>query len=181
LHAPEPDLKALMLAGLEGDAAAYRTLLEAVRVRLVVFFQRRLGRQGAEIEDLVQETLIAVHTHRGTYDRSQLFTAWAYAIARHKLVDHFRRAGRRPTVPLEEAGNLFQGDAGDGIAARYDIEKALQNLPPQTQALIRDIKLREWSNAEAASQHGMSETAVKVAVHRGLKKMSAFLRSGDDN
>jgi RNA polymerase sigma-70 factor (ECF subfamily) len=178
VQASESDLKALMLAGLTGDAHAYRLLLEALRKQLEIFFRRRLTGDAAEIDDLVQESLIAIHTRRATYDRTQLFTAWAYGIARHKLIDHFRRRGRAMTVPLDGGADLFIPDDSPGVDARYDIEKALGTLPPATQALIRDVKLRELSHAEAASVRGMSETAVKVAVHRGLKRMTAFMRSG---
>jgi len=170
----EADLKALMIASLDGDKAAYRTLLEEMRWRLCAYFRNRLSRDAAEIDDLVQDTLMAIHNHRGTYDRAQMFTAWSYAIARHKLIDHFRRSGRRQTVPLDDAGSLFVTDESASVDARHDLEKALQTLPPATQALIRDIKLRELSNAQAAAARGMSETAVKVALHRGLKKLGAY-------
>jgi len=163
-----------MIASLDGDAAAYRALLNAMRWRLRAFFRNRLSREAAEIDDLVQETLMAIHTRRGTYDRTQLFTAWSYAIARHKLIDHFRRSGRRRTVPLDDAASLFVTDERASVDARHDLEKALETLPPATQALIRDIKLRELSNAEAAAARGMSETAVKVALHRGLKRLGAY-------
>ncbi len=179
MQTPEADLKALMLAGLAGDAGAYRTLLEMLQRQLAAYFRRRLGHT-AEVDDLVQELLIAIHTRRATYDRAQLFTAWTYAIARHKLIDHFRRRGRAITVPLEDGGALFVSDESAGAEARYDIEKALRTLPAATQALIRDIKIKELSHAEAAAARGMSETAVKVAVHRGIKKLTAFLRAETD-
>jgi RNA polymerase sigma-70 factor (ECF subfamily) len=174
VQTPEADLKALMLAGLAGDGAAYRLLLETLQQQLGGYFRRRLAGDPSEVDDLVQETLIAIHTRRGTYDRSLLFTAWAYGIARHKLIDHFRR--RRAAVPVEESG-LFVPDESPSVDARLDIERALATLPPSTRALIQDIKLKEQSNAEAAAARGMSETAVKVAVHRGLKKLAAFLRA----
>ncbi|MGH6878088.1 MAG: sigma-70 family RNA polymerase sigma factor [Rhizomicrobium sp.] len=176
MQTSEADLKALMLAGLAGDAAAYRALLEMLQRQLAAFFRRRLSGDPPEVDDLVQESLIAIHTRRGTYDRSQLFSAWAYGIARHKLVDHFRRKGRAIMVPLEDGGALFAHDESRSVDAGFDIEKALARLPASTQALIRDIKLRELSNAEVAAARGMSETAVKVAVHRGLKKLARLLR-----
>jgi RNA polymerase sigma-70 factor (ECF subfamily) len=165
-----------MLAGLAGDAAAYRLLLETLQKQLEGYFRRRLGGDPSEADDLVQESLIAIHSRRGTYDRSLLFTAWAYAIARHKLIDHFRRRGRAAMVPVEDSG-LFVSDDSSSVESRLDVERGLASLPPATRALIHDIKLRELSNAEAAAARGMSETAVKVAVHRGLKKLAAFLRT----
>ncbi|HEY3638231.1 MAG TPA: sigma-70 family RNA polymerase sigma factor [Rhizomicrobium sp.] len=174
MQTAEADLKALMLAGLAGDAAAYRLLLESLQQQLAAFFRRRLAGDLSEVDDLVQEALIAIHTRRGTYDRSQLFTAWTYAIARYKLIDHFRRKGRAKSVPLEDQA-LFVADESSSVEARLDIERAMATLPAATQSLIRDIKLREFSNAEAAASRNMSETAAKVAVHRGIKKLMTFL------
>ena len=176
MQTPEVELRALMLAGLAGDAAAYRLLLETLQKQLAAWFRRRLAGDPSEVDDLVQESLIAIHTRRATYDRTQYFTAWTYAIARHKLIDHFRRRGRAMTIPVEDSG-LFVPDESAGVESRLDVERALAALPIATQSLIRDIKLRELSNAEAAAARGMSETAVKVAVHRGLKKLAAILRA----
>src|SRR5438477_12421890 len=107
-----------MLASLAGDAAAYRTLLESLERELQPFFRRRLAHDTAEADDLVQETLIAIHTRRGTYDRSQPLTAWTYAIARHKLVDHYRRRGRTRMLPLDEGGHLPAADETAGAEAK---------------------------------------------------------------
>ncbi len=83
-----------MLRSLDGDASAYRRLLEALRARLAVYFERRLWSNRAQAEDLVQETLIAIHTKRATFDREQLVTAWAYAIARYKPPGRDKRRSR---------------------------------------------------------------------------------------
>src|SRR5207253_10706291 len=102
----EVRLKALMSAALGGDAQAYRQLLVEVGADLRAYDVRRLTGQ-ADVEDLVQETLIAMHTRRSTYDVSQPLTSWLHAIARYKLIDHFRRAGRRRAVSLDDAGELM--------------------------------------------------------------------------
>ncbi len=96
----EPRLKSLMLAGLAGDGAAHCALLKELGAALRRYYGRRLGAGAADVEDLVQETLIAVHTRRATYQPDVPFTVWAYAIARYKLIDLYRRQGRRQTVPL---------------------------------------------------------------------------------
>src|SRR5512140_2049454 len=107
----ETHLKALMIAALAGDAAAYRTLLGLLAPHLRAYFGRRLNR-AADAEDLVQETLIAIHTKRASYDPAQPFTAWLHAIARYKLIDHFRRSGIRRTLPLDDAASVVaDGDA----------------------------------------------------------------------
>jgi RNA polymerase sigma-70 factor (ECF subfamily) len=172
METPESELKALMIASLDGDVAAYRALLGDLRLRLSGNLSRRVGRHPDDVEDLVQETLIAIHNRRTTWDRSQALTPWVYAIARYKLIDHYRRAGRRIFVPLDDAvGELRVADLSAAADARRDVEKALAGLPERTRALLRDLKIHELSVAEAAERRGMSEGAVKVAAHRGLKSL----------
>lgn len=168
-----------MLASLDGDAGAYRRLLDALRRRLQSYYGRRMGREPGDAEDLVQETLIAIHKKRATFDRSQRVTAWVFAIARYKLIDHYRRSGRRNQVPLEDAGELFVEDESVAVNARYDIERGLADLPERARDLVRSVKLEDASIADVAARTGMSETAVKVAVHRGFAKLSANLRGRD--
>jgi RNA polymerase sigma-70 factor (ECF subfamily) len=169
----EPELKALMIASLEGDAGAYRALLGDLRLRLGGYFSRRLRRDPDDVEDLVQDTLIAIHTRRETYDRAQALTPWVYAVARYKLIDHYRRSGRRVFTPLEDAGSeLRVEDHGAAVAARRDVERALAALSERTRAIIRDTRIEGLSMAEAAERAGLTEGAAKVAAHRGLKALT---------
>lgn len=177
MAATEAELKSLMVAALGADRAAYRTLLEHLRGRLQVFFRRRLETP-ADMDDLVQETLIAIHTRRETFDPAQPFTPWLYAIARYKLVDHLRRAGRAITVPLDEAEEVSAVDTGAAADARHDLQQALASLPERSRALIGSVKLEGLSVAEAAKRHGVSESAVKVGIHRSLRRLAAQLRAG---
>ena len=99
----EADLKALMLAGLAGDAAAHRRFLAAVAGNLRAYYRSRLRTAPEDAEDLVQETLIAIHTKRDSYDPSYPVTAWIYAIARYRMIDHWRRRKRRgEQIPIED-------------------------------------------------------------------------------
>lgn len=175
--AAEAQLHELMLAGLAGDAAAYRQLLSALTGALRGYFTRRVG--PAEAEDLVQETLIAIHAKRETYDPSQPLTAWVYGIARYKLIDEFRRNKRRAQVPLEEAENLFAHDEREELTARRDVEKLLAKLPDAKRALVRAIKLDGASVADTAAKSGQSESAVKVSVHRAIKSLGEEVRDED--
>ena len=95
----------MMIAGLGGDPQAHESLLTALVPLLRSFFRRRIRDAEDDAEDLVQETLIAVHNRRASYDRNRPFTAWLYAIARYKLVDHFRR--RRRLCPIEELSDIL--------------------------------------------------------------------------
>ncbi|HWY61612.1 MAG TPA: sigma-70 family RNA polymerase sigma factor [Rhizomicrobium sp.] len=167
-----------MLAGLAGDAAAYRRLLAALSGHLRSFFARRVGPNAAE--DMVQETLIAIHTKRETYDPGLPLTAWVYGIARYKLIDEYRREKRRPSVPLDEAPELFAHDEVESAGARRDVEKLLAKLPAAKRALVRAIRLEGQSVAETAARTGLSESAVKVGVHRAIKSLQDDV-SGDEN
>jgi RNA polymerase sigma-70 factor (ECF subfamily) len=158
-----------MLAGLAGDTGAYRKLLAALGGHLRAYFARRVGPSAAE--DLVQETLIAMHSRRATYEPSQPLTAWVYGIARYKLIDEYRRTRRRASVPLDEAPELFAADAVESAGAKRDVEKLLATLPEGKRALVRAIKLDGASVAEAAAASGLSESAVKVTVHRAIKSL----------
>jgi RNA polymerase sigma-70 factor, ECF subfamily len=169
----EAQLHGWMVAGLAGDAAAYRRLLEALTGVLRGYFARRIG--PAEAEDLVQDTLIAIHTKRESYDPGMPLTAWVYGIARYKLIDEFRRSKRRAQVPLEDAENIFAHDEREELTARRDVEKLLAKLPAAKRALVRAIKLDGASVAETAAKSGQSESAVKVSVHRSIKSLGESL------
>ncbi|HEY0301083.1 MAG TPA: sigma-70 family RNA polymerase sigma factor [Rhizomicrobium sp.] len=174
----EAELKALMVRSLGGDGAAYAALLKKLNGYLRAYYRRRLGR-AADAEDLLQETLIAMHTRRATYDPTRPFTAWVHAIARYKLIDYFRRTKRRAEDPLDDPDLLFGSEETSAAEAGLDIDRLLGQLPARTQALIRDTRIEGLSTAEAAARHGVSESAVKVGVHRGLKALGAKLEDGE--
>ncbi len=169
--ASEDELKTLMVRSLAGERAAYAELLRRLNSHLRAYFVRRLGR-AADAEDLLQETLIAMHARRSTYDPTRPFTAWVHAIARYKLIDHYRRTKRRAEDPLDDPADLFASEDSNAAEAHLDVERLLGGLPLKTQKLIRDVKLEGLSTAEAAARHGISESAVKVGVHRGLKTLA---------
>ena len=91
----ETELRRLLLAGLDGDEAAYRRFLQQLAGHLRAYLGRRLFGWPDDVEDLVQECLLAMHNKRHTYQSDQPLTAWVHAIARHKLIDLWRRHGRR--------------------------------------------------------------------------------------
>jgi RNA polymerase sigma-70 factor (ECF subfamily) len=178
----EPTLRALMLESLNGDTRAYALLLAELTRHLRAYYARRLGDAQDDAEDLVQDTLIAMHRRRDSYDPKQPLTAWVYAIARYRLIDHFRRRKVRAAVPLEDAAELFAADDIEPAMARRDVSHLLAKLPPARAAMIRATKLEGLTNAEAGERAGLSEGAVKVNVHRGLKALAKLQgRKGDGN
>lgn len=170
-----------MLLSLEGDAAAYRELLRELAVCLRAYYRRRLGDGCSETEDLVQETLIAVHARRASYDRSQPFTAWAYAMARYKLIDHLRRARVRATVSIDACEELFAVDEQEQTAALRDVDRLLSHLPQPQRDAIRLTRLEGLSIDEAAARLGRTAPSTKVGIHRGLKRLLTLGRPGGPN
>jgi RNA polymerase sigma-70 factor (ECF subfamily) len=177
----EQRLRAGMLAGLAGEAAPYRATLQELSGLLRAYYARRMGFGAADGEDLVQETLMAIHSRRATYDPAQPFTAWAYAIARYKLIDHLRRRKVRPQSALEEADELSTDGGVEDYFARMDLERVLGSLPPKVANLIRDVRITGLSTREAAAKYGLSESAVKVTVHRGLKTLGLKYGQGGED
>lgn len=175
----EVELRRLMMAGLEGDAAAYKALLGRLSGHLRAYFKRHLGRINrgpAEAEDIVQEVLLAVHTRRHTYDPTQLFTPWLYAIARYKFVDHLRRTNARfQDVGIEDAEEVVARDDLAAVESAFDIGKLMGGLSPKMREAVQYVKLDGLSVSEAAARSGMSESAVKVSVHRGLKALARLI------
>jgi RNA polymerase sigma-70 factor (ECF subfamily) len=164
-----------MLRGLSGDAQAQRQLLSDLAVLLQRFLRRRLG-PVPDVDDLVQDTLVAMHTRRDTYDPSQPITAWVYSITRYKLVDHLRRKRVRLAVSLDDCQELFSEDEVEQAADSRDVDQLLGELPERQREAIRLTRIEGWSVAEAAAKTGQTIAAIKVNVHRGLKRLISLQR-----
>jgi len=178
LDATEARLRSLLIAGIAGDERAYRTFLVALAAHLRQYFRPRLAGRADDIEDLVQECLLAVHNKRHTYDAAQPLTAWMHAIARYKFIDHLRRREGREiaTFDLDDEVDLVATAAHDAGDARRDLAKLLRRLPDRQRLPIVHVKIEGLSVAETATRTGMSLAAVKVGIHRGLKALAAMIR-----
>ena len=173
--ANEAELRALMRASLRGDAAAYRALLSRLSAKLRAYYRGRLariGRSATEAEDLTQEALMAIHTRRHTYDPAAPLMPWVHAIARYKLIDHLRQTkASMKDLPIEDAEEIMAHDDHVGSESAYDLNRLLGQLPDKMRRTIQLVKLDGLSVAETATQCGMSESDVKISVHRGLKAL----------
>jgi RNA polymerase sigma factor (sigma-70 family) len=178
VNAGEERLRQLLIRGLAGEAQAYHAFLKELSAHLRAFLRKRLAGLPDEVEDLVQESLLAVHNQRHTYDADQPLTAWVHAIAKYKLVDLLRRREKRDllTDPLDDEIDLLSSSDNEAAEARRDLGKLLEQLPDRQRLPIVHMKLEGLSVAEAARATGMSESAVKVGVHRGLKALAAMIR-----
>lgn len=180
MNSREEHLRELLVRGLAGDTAAYHAFLQALSAHLRAFLRKRLTQLPDDVEDLVQESLLAVHIQRHTYDSTQPLTAWVQAIAKFKLVDLLRRRNSRDRItdPLDDEMGVFASSDAEASDARHDLRELLEQLPERQRLPIIHMKLGGLSVAEAARVTGMSESAVKVGVHRGLKALAAKIRGG---
>lgn len=174
----ELELKAQFVAALDGDEFAYRRFLRGLSVLVRSYLRHRLRQWPDEVEDLVQDTLIAVHDRRHTYRRGEPLTSWVRAIARYKLVDFWRRHERREALhdPLDEESPLLASAGPDAADTGRDLAGLLDQLPIHHRLPIVHMRLQGRTARETALLTGMSESAVKVGVHRGLKALERQCR-----
>ncbi|MCX9148446.1 sigma-70 family RNA polymerase sigma factor [Erythrobacter sp. WG] len=171
MRADEATLARLMALSQAGDRQAYAALLEACERWLRGYYSRRIA--PGQLDDLVQETLIALHNKRASWDPARPFLPWLAAIARYRWVDHLRRLYRHDAGELHE--ELIGSDAEPAIAARISLERLLALLPEGQQQAIALVKIEGLSIVEAAEKTGQSESLVKVNIHRGLKKLALLI------
>lgn len=172
----------LMRAAQDGDAAAYAELLRGIapQVRRIVMRQR--GFVGiADVEDLVQDVLLSLHSVRATYDSSRPFVPWLLAIVRNRLADGARRYSRtaRREIHLEDLDvTFFEGEANTDSAELADahaVREAVRALPDGQREAIELVKLNELSLKEAAEVSGTSVGALKVATYRAMASLRRAL------
>ncbi len=172
-----------MTAALDGDAAAYRALLQdiapAVRATVRRGFGSGLGGGfGAEVEDAVQETLLAIHLKRHTWRIGEPIGPWIGAIARHKTIDAMRRRGRRLEVALDGLVEEPEAETSERDQDRRDAQRLMAGLNPRQQDIVRSISLDGRTVRETAQRLEMTEVAVRVTLHRALKALAALYRKG---
>ncbi|WPL19201.1 RNA polymerase sigma factor CarQ [Thiorhodovibrio winogradskyi] len=178
LDAFEAALRPLWDRGQTGDEAAYRQALEQIAKRLRGWFRRCLQGLPDEVEDLLQETLLAIHLQRGTYDPKVPVSRWMLAIARHKLIDLWRRRGRRDArhLGLDDLPEGTLTTVEEEFPVQRDLATLLGRLPQAQREAITLTKLEGLTLDEASLRSGISVAALKVRVHRGLKRLSNLVR-----
>lgn len=168
----ERDFGRLMILAQDGDRQAYEDLLTQLSRLVLAFVRRRVG-DAPWTEDVVQETLVALHRARHTYDPSRPFAPWMYAIVQNRLVDALRAQRRRllreiqPDVTAEPSSRAPQ----ERDALRADVRRAVAGLPDRQRKVIELLKFEDLSVRDVAARLGMSEANVKVTAHRGYRAL----------
>ena len=163
----------------EGDADAYAGLLSEIGVVMDRYLRRRFG-ESDFIEDCVQECLLAIHRARATYDVARQFRPWMFTIVRHKAIDLLRRRGTSQRYETHEArGVEAEAPMADPTAALQAAE-ALQGLAREYRDALILTKMQGHSLDEAARHAGVSVTAMKSRVHRGIQQVRRLLAQEED-
>jgi RNA polymerase sigma-70 factor (ECF subfamily) len=165
-----------MVAAQAGDAGAYHHLLGEIGAWLRRYYGRRLP--PAMVDDAVQDTLMAIHEKRHTYDPARPFEPWLAAIARYKWIDRLRAMKSAAADSLSE--DIAVADHGEAVTSAWTLERLLRALKPGQSEAIRLVKLQGLSIEEASALTGQSVSLVKVNIHRGLGRLTAMVKEGRD-
>ncbi len=165
----------LMRAAIGGDSAAYAEFLRIAAILVRRLARRKLAENGVITpEDVVQETLLAIHTKRHTWRQAGPILPWLLTIARYKVVDVYRRKGSRVFVDVEDVAELLAAPEAPAIDANdLHLERAIAGLSDGQRRVVKSIGVEGRSISETANEFGMKETAVRVAFHRGLAALAA--------
>jgi RNA polymerase sigma-70 factor (ECF subfamily) len=181
MGADEEEWAVLMRAAMAGDEAAYRTFLRAITPAIRAAARRNLARYGLDIadgEDVVQDALLAIHLKRQTWDQDRPIGPWISAIARNKLIDLMRRRGRAIKVPIEDvAGSLAAEETG--VLDGYEVARMLDNLNEKQRMVVRSLAVDGASVRQTAERLNMTESAIRVTLHRAVKALAAIYRERD--
>ncbi len=178
----EEDWAVLMRRALDGDSGAYRSLFNSLTPFLRATTRRkgaRIGVRQEEVEDIVQETLLALHLKRHTWDVERPIGPWIAAIARNKLIDARRRQGNKVTLPIEDVADFLPTEADCDPTQRGDVERLLAQLTAKQRDLVQSLSIEGRSVEETARRLNMEKGAVRVALHRAIKALATMYRTRD--
>lgn len=164
-----------MRAAIAGDENAYHKLLSELSIVLRGVVRRGFAGVGVprdDVEDVVQDVLLAIHLKRHTWDQSMPLGPWVSAIARNKMIDDLRRRGRRPEVSVDLTEFDIEGDDQQASIDAQDVARILDGLPEKNRDIVRSISIDGHSARDVAERLGMTEVAVRVALHRSLKALA---------
>jgi RNA polymerase sigma factor (sigma-70 family) len=180
MNAFEEEWAVLMRAAMSGDEAAYGTFLRAVTPSIRVAARRNLARFGlgpSEAEDVVQDTLLAIHLKRQTWDSDRPIGPWISAIARNKFIDQMRRRGKSPQVPIEDVSDsLAAEDTAEAALDGYDVSRMLDQLNEKQRNVVRFLTIEGASVRQTAEHLNMTEGAIRVTLHRAVKALAVIYR-----
>lgn len=165
-----------------GDMIAYRQFLNKLAPFIRTSAQRTLSRIGtpsADLEDVVQEVLLAVHLKRHTWNSDLPVAPWLNAIVRYKLIDFARRHGRRKEINLNQDMDFTAPSNEEHDVSDRDLSRLMENLSERQRQIVTSISINGISIRDVAKAMNMTEVNVRVTLHRCLKLLADAYRSMD--
>ncbi|WP_418163331.1 sigma-70 family RNA polymerase sigma factor [Pantoea vagans] len=166
---------ALMARAQAGDRAAYNQLLKAMVPAIRALVCRKIGDE-LLVEDVIQDTLLAIHRVRHTYDPQRPILPWVAAIASARTIDALRQNGRRQEVQDDEALQQRPAESAEASADPDILSGYLDTLPLRQREIVESVHLREQSLAQAAAETNQSLSAVKSLLHRAMVNLRKYGR-----
>lgn len=164
-----------------GERDAFASLYEMHYDRIHRYVSFKCG-GSADAEDLTGEVFLKMLESIHQFEfRGFPFTSWLYRIAHNVVMDHFRRKGRRPTVPLDDAervANAAHSEMEWRVHVSWTMNEVVNAMGGLTDLQREVVTLRfagGLSIAETAKAVGRKENAVKALQHAGIKKLRAAL------
>jgi RNA polymerase sigma factor (sigma-70 family) len=171
----ETDWAALLRAANTGDSRAYaRFLSEVTPVLRGIVRARSRALPPDQYEDIVQEVLLAIHSKRHTWRQDRPLRPWLFAITRHKVADAFRARGSHVQLALDEFAEVLAAEPGADPTAAREAQRLIDQLEPRAAAIVRAISLDDEEPSVTGQRLHMSEGAVRVALHRAMKRLMAL-------
>jgi RNA polymerase sigma-70 factor, ECF subfamily len=172
-------LERALLAAREGDEFAFAELYRNLQPRLLRYASALVG---AEAEDMTAETWLHVARGiRGFVGDLDGFRGWVTTICRNRSIDHVRRRGRRPGDPVDTAALADTPDGQDtseaalgAMSTRWAIDRILALPGAEAEAVLLRAVVG-LDAATAARVLGKRPGAVRVAAHRGLRRLAGAL------
>lgn len=163
----------LMTRANQGDGQAFHCFLTEVTPPLRSLIRARGRGLPPDLhEDVLQEVLLAIHLKRGSWDGVSPIRPWLYAVARHKVVDAFRKRGRQIHLPIDDVAEMLEAEPGPMPLAARDADRLLGMIDDRSAALVRAVRIEGQSTEDAAEELGVSPGAARVALHRAMKRLS---------
>lgn len=165
-------------AAKSGDADAWRELYRAHAGRLLLWLQRRSPAAASDAEDLAAETWLTAASKIADFTGdADDFAGWLFGISRKLEANARRRSARRRTDPVEAVEAVASAESvtvpgpEPAYAERDWVRAALAGLPARERDVVTCLDVLGLDVAGTATALDMSHVAVRVARHRGLKRL----------
>ncbi|MEN8715382.1 MAG: sigma-70 family RNA polymerase sigma factor [Verrucomicrobiales bacterium] len=136
-------------------------------------FVRSLQPSLSDADDVMQETFLTLSRKASTYEPGSNFLAWAFGVARLKVLENFRQ--RKRTNVLSEAAIIAlteDAPSPESVSEKENaLESCLEKLTPKSRDLFWRRYSRMQSSTEMAEATGMTSTAVRVALTKARKAL----------